>query len=151
MGQLCRVIARAGTQDLGLRARHIKTIVEAVEPPEVMKLKQEASALLKRYGFYADYSEFNHLLGNYVGLLCERIGRMLHVFGRRVGSYRRLAAAAVAYLLLRHPDERMKIKAVMIMRREGASFNDLSAINCLQNCPWLRGSASRNNGQSHSD
>jgi len=137
MGQLCRVIARAGTQDLGLRARHIKTIIEAVEPPEVMKLKQEASAILKRYGFYADYSEFNHLLGNYVGLLCERLGRFLHVFGRRPSSYRRLAAAILVWLLLSHPERRMKLKAEMIRRREKVSFDDIASIDCLIHCPLI--------------
>ena len=120
MGQLCRVIARspAGAKDLGIRARHIKTIVEAVEPREVMRLKEEASALLKRYGFYGDYSEFNHVLGNYAGLLAEKLGRFLHVFGHRPSSYRRLAAAIIVWLLMKHPERGMKIRAEMIRRRE---------------------------------
>ncbi len=139
MGQLCRVIARspAGAKDLGIRARHIKTIVEAVEPREVMRLKEEASALLKLYGFYADYSEFNHLLGNYAGLLVEKLGRFLHVFGKRPGSYRRLAAAIIVWLLMKHPESGMKIKAEIIRRREKVSFNDVASIDCLVHCPLI--------------
>ena len=62
MGQLSRVIARAGGEDLGIRARHIRTIVEAVEPRAAMRLKEEASGLLKLYGFYGDYNiyKINH-------------------------------------------------------------------------------------------
>ena len=140
MGQLCRVIARspAGAKDLGIRARHIKTIIESVEPPEVMRLKKEASILLKLYGFYADYSEFNHILGNYVGLLAERLGRFLHVFGHRPSSYRRLAAAIVVWLLLKHPEMRMKVKAEMIRRREKVSFDDVASIECLSKCPLVK-------------
>ena len=137
MRKLTRVIARVRREDLGLRARHLKTIVEAVEPHEVLRLKEKASALLKQYGFYADYSEFNHLLGNYVGLLCERLGRFLHVFGRRPSSYRRLAAAILVWLLLSHPERRMKLKAEMIRRREKVSLDDIASIDCLIHCPLI--------------
>jgi len=138
MGQLCRVIARspAGAKDLGIRAHQDHRRGRRAQRGDEAKggglSATEALWLLR------DYSEFNHVLGNYTGLLAEKLGRFLNIFGHRPSSYRRLAAVIIVWLLMKHPERGMKIRAEMIRRRERVGFDDTASIDCLIHCPLIR-------------
>jgi hypothetical protein len=139
-GQLSRVIARSsnGSKDLPIRAIHLKTIVESVEPPQAMKLKAEISGLLKRYGLYGeDYNEFNHLLGDKAGHMAETVARFLQA-GRAkpLSNYRRLAAAIVLSIL-RECDGKFVIICADILENEKPSDYDVATVNCIMGCPLL--------------
>lgn len=65
---LFKVVAMSknGKKDLGIRAIHLRTLLKAKETPQVRKLKNAVSSILKKYGLYTDkeYSIDSHKLGN---------------------------------------------------------------------------------------
>jgi len=67
---LMRVLAKSpnGAEDLGLRARQVKTLVEWEDPPQLRKVLSRISLLLARMG-----QRENWLLADYAGNLARKI------------------------------------------------------------------------------
>ena len=77
---LYKVIAMSknGRKDLPIRAIHVRTVTMQVESSQSMRLKEEISGILKKYGLYSqEYREENHLFADVCGVLAERVGRFL--------------------------------------------------------------------------
>jgi len=139
MKQLHKVIVRSknGSYGLPIRAMHLRTIMQNIEPPQSLRLKEELSAIIKDVGLYSEeYSEFNHQLANQAGIISQRVARFIQAgWTRPPSSYRRLAAAILLHILKGHSG--MKMVEAEIIQMERPSTYDLGAISCLLTCPLL--------------
>ena len=139
MKQLHKVIVKSknGSYGLPIRAMHLKTLVQNVEPPQSLRLKEEISHIIKQVGLYSEeYNEFNHQLANQAGIIAQRVARFIQAgWTRPPSSYRRLAAALLVHILNGHP--RMRTIIAEIKQSENPNIYDLGAINCLLTCPLL--------------
>lgn len=100
--QLYRVIAVNGGEDLPLRAKVLKAIVQAVDPPTVKTLLEYGSQMMKGLGLDADTPR-NHLIADELGRLLRKIGAIYYVGGFKVELPRIAAAALYATLQRLHP------------------------------------------------
>ena len=137
---LYKVIAMSknGRKDLPIRAIHVRTVTMQVELSQSMRLKEEISALLKKYGLYSrEYREENHLFADQCGILAERVGRFLaSAWMRPPTSYKSLAVSIVVLKLRESP--RMVYLANYIQHQEEPDEFDLTAVSCFKTCPFLQ-------------
>jgi hypothetical protein len=87
-----RVLAKSpnGAEDLGLRARQVKTLVEWEDPPQLRKVLSRISLLLAQRG-----QRENWLLADYAGNLARKIVTFKLLTGQTVKA--NVGDAVVAY------------------------------------------------------
>jgi len=93
---LMRVLAKApsGGEDLGIRARMIKLIAQAEDPPQLRRILARVSQLLDKLGFRG-----SHELANYTGNLARKIVAFALIAHIQVST--RMADAIVKHALQR--------------------------------------------------
>jgi transcription initiation factor TFIIIB Brf1 subunit/transcription initiation factor TFIIB len=119
---LMRVLARSpnGAEDLGLRAKHVKTLVEWEDPPQLRRVLSRISLLLAQMG-----QRENWLLADYTGNLARKIVAY-KLLTKQTVSYR-LGDAIVAYVIQKF---NLKANASSTLKVE---TEDLQLIRQLEN------------------
>ena len=139
--ELFTIIAQssAGTEDLGIRARHLKTVIQSSELPQTRRLKEEVSKVLRKYGLYnpAKFDSDKIVFSNHCAVLAMRIARFLAAsWTRPYTSYKSLATSIVVTKL--KEVEGLRSLSDHIRETEQPNDNDVSAVMCFQQCPFLK-------------
>jgi len=120
---LMRVLAKApsGGEDLGIRARMIKLIAQAEDPPQLRRILARVSQLLDKLGFRG-----SHELADYTGKLARKIVAFALVAHVQVPT-------RVADAIVKHALRKLQLKTNINEQTLDAKDEDLKFVGGLKN------------------
>jgi len=96
-GSFCRIVAAVNTEDLGLRARHLRTLTVKNEHPWIVNLLNEGSHICNQFGLHKKDNACIRFSNEY-GRVLRRLGAFIIIQGRHWQELKKTARAAFIVL-----------------------------------------------------